>query len=251
MMREIVRTEGFGGLYAGIRPTLLMSVPNAAIYYTAYESIRDRLVVSTGKDNMWIPLVSGGAARWVASTVTAPLEYMRTAQASVTDASQRQGALRMMQSAIKQGGPTALFQGLGPTLWRDVPFSGIYWVGVEYLRSKQESQSVMSPQQVLVTEFVNGALAGLVAAAATTPFDVIKTRQQSVGSGAADACHHNGAQPYRQPLSTGTWAHLCAVAEQEGLAGLWRGGTARMLKVAPACGIMIGTYEFCTLLLSE
>ena len=30
-----------------------------------------------------------------------------------------------------KSGPLALWKGLGPTLWRDVPFSAVYWAGYE------------------------------------------------------------------------------------------------------------------------
>jgi len=250
MARQILQEEGISGLYAGIRPTILMSVPNAAIYYSAYESIRYRFVRDAHYVSPWVPMVSGSAARLVASTATAPLEYLKTAQASVADPSQRKGSLHMVQCALKRGGVGTLFQGLGPTLWRDVPFSAIYWVGIEYLRDWQanDNGTDRSPQQVLVTEFLNGAIAGLLAAASTTPFDVIKTRQQSAMSALrpGNRCDHDGAKVYRQ--KQGTFASLRAVAEQEGVSGLWRGNQARMLKVAPSCGIMIGTYECCKIL---
>ena len=36
---------------------------------------------------------------------------------------------------------------------------------------------------------------------------------------------------------------LWHIFQQEGAAGLWRGWAARCLKVAPACAIMISSYE--------
>jgi len=34
------------------------------------------------------------------------------------------------------------------------------------------------------------------------------------------------------------------ILKDEGLSGLWRGNTTRMVKVAPACAVMISCYEF-------
>ena len=34
------------------------------------------------------------------------------------------------------------------------------------------------------------------------------------------------------------------IVREEGVGGLWRGNMARMMKVAPACAIMITCYEF-------
>lgn len=36
---------------------------------------------------------------------------------------------------IARQGFTGLWTGLGPTLWRDVPFSGIYWTSYEMIKS--------------------------------------------------------------------------------------------------------------------
>jgi solute carrier family 25, member 39/40 len=39
-----------------------------------------------------------------------------------------------VQGMVRAAGPAALWRGLGPTLWRDVPFSALYWFGYEQLR---------------------------------------------------------------------------------------------------------------------
>ena len=37
-------------------------------------------------------------------------------------------------SVARREGVAALWKGLGPTLWRDVPFSMVYWLGYENLK---------------------------------------------------------------------------------------------------------------------
>lgn len=168
--------------------------------------------------------------------------------------------------AIVQGegrGVFALYQGLRPTLWRDVPFSAIYWFCVEELRSmwRRSKENTVSPTEQAGQEFINGAVSGMIAAAFTTPFDVVKTRQQTASSAAyqpqasvpvPSLCSHNGAIVY-EPISgsiaadartEGTFRLMREIVAREGLASLWRGNQARMLKVAPSCAIMISSYEF-------
>jgi solute carrier family 25 protein 39/40 len=41
----------------------------------------------------------------------------------------------------------------------------------------------------------------------------------------------------------GTIATMKEIIGTEGIAGLWRGNQTRMIKVAPACAIMISCYE--------
>jgi len=71
-----------------------------------------------------------------------------------------------------------------------------------------------------------GALAGGISGAITTPFDVLKTRAQL----ATDRAH---------PLLTG----LRSIAAEEGLGALFRGWSARSAKAAPACAIVLSSYE--------
>lgn len=242
-MRRIFANEGFAGIYAGLRPTLAMSLPNAAVYYTFYEEMVFRIRQNVQNQNAdWIPLVSGGSARLVASTLTAPMEFLRTRQATTMDATHRDAPmLSHLRLIVKENGFTSLFRGLAPTLWRDVPFSSVYWLCMERLRSIRPDNC--SPSQLGLYAFLNGAIAGMIAAAVTTPFDVIKTRQQASSSTSHYSCSHDGAVVYQRSEVQGTLANLRSVVEIEGWEGLWRGNHARMIRVAPACAIMMASYE--------
>ena len=46
-------------------------------------------------------------------------------------------------------------------------------------------------------------------------------------------------------------AQLRGIYAEEGVAGLWRGNATQMLKMAPACAIMISSYELGKKLLTE
>ena len=211
------------------------------------------------------------------------------------------------------GGIVALYQGLSPTLLRDVPFSAIYWFWIEWLRRQwtthldnnhdgsHDRRTVYTPWEQAGQALINGSIAGMIAAACTTPLDVIKTRRQlevmtalppppmpplsstashtvseqegtkGQGRGTATSyittkggngsgvtvpssisCCEEGVMVYEppilarsnKPVPTGTLQMMQHIVEQEGIGGLWRGNTTRMIKVAPACAIMIASYEF-------
>ena len=260
MIRRIFATEGLSGIYAGLTPTLVMSVPNTVLYFSAYdESVWQlRRLLSSDSSKSWIPLVAGGSARLVASTVTAPFEFLRTRQASrVGHNESPMGMVSELRSIVREEGFKTLYRGLRPTLWRDVPFSGIYWFVLEKMKEQwiKRFDRLLSPSEQATTAFVNGFVSGIVAAACTTPFDVIKTRTQALarvsdslassGSRVIETCSHGGATVYEVPRrSAGTFEYLVHIVETDGVPGLWRGNQARMLKVAPSCAIMISTYEF-------
>lgn len=284
-IRNLYKTEGFVGIYAGLGPTLVMSVPNTVMYFTAYDEISSRLNdilhAANWRSIEWaVPLVSGSSARLFASIVTSPLELVRTRQAmsnvgnlrhengSVgvsTSSSNSRNFLQELRYIVRsEGGIFSLWNGLGPTLWRDVPFSAIYWLGVEQIRGSLDERwhrSYGNEQQIpaMTTayhSFVSGALAGMIAAGFTTPFDVIKTRNQAIFHDVSSKksqistikCDHNGAaalaaseiEALTRANSFQQIAHIC---KNEGLQALWRGNVTRMLKVAPACAIMISCYE--------
>ena len=117
-----------------------------------------------------------------------------------------------------------MYRGLLPTLCRDVPFSAIYWALYEHLKNNQNLSLFGNASPI-----VGGAICGSIAAAITTPFDVAKTRLQVNQS-------INSSQSMIMQLN--------AVWKDEGLSGLTRGIIPRVFKVAPACAIMIASYEW-------
>ena len=119
---------------------------------------------ATSNDNdnhpAFIPLVAGSTARLVATMVTAPLELIRTRQASVVatatattrEGGTSSGSVRSSSVVIpgmidelkyltRTRGISSLYAGLAPTLWRDVPFSAFYWLFFERFRSALSNSS--------------------------------------------------------------------------------------------------------------
>jgi len=290
IIRSIFMNEGLAGIYAGLAPTLVMGIPNTVLYFYTYEELAPRLKerCHTGHPlSGAIPAIAGASARFVASLSTAPLELLRTQHAARTGfgvieegASRRgKGMISEFRTMIRNDGPLSLFRGVWPTIMRDVPFSAIYWVCIERMRDHWRARHRNNPSSTdpstteqTIEGLINGSVSGVIAAAFTTPLDVLKTRSQIVpqtvavagassegGIAVASAamCDHGGALAVHHklvPMASSTngtgmtkassTIHLMTnIVEKEGISGLWRGNTARCMKVAPACGIMIATYE--------
>lgn len=267
-LRKIARNEGITTLWRGLSPTLVMTVPANIIYFTGYDWLRFNKaspvnrVVSDG----YAPLAAGSTARIVAAMVVSPIEMFRTRMQASTSASST-GHLaetaRGIREMVKVSGYTSLWRGLTLTLWRDVPFSGIYWWGYESIRcfltdareksrgrsldkdlprsrARSRSQSRENHTATFTDSFAAGALSGAVASVLTTPFDVGKTRQQVFKDKSSSK---KGELKVLAPEGRSMPRFLWHIFKEEGFAGLWKGWVPRTLKVAPACAIMISSYE--------
>jgi solute carrier family 25 protein 39/40 len=237
MFLQILRSEGGWHLWRGLGPTLMMSIPSTVIYFNMY----DELKTSFG-NSQFSPLFAGVFARVIAVTLVAPIELIRTRTQAVRGGKDTQvfkSSLQTLSEEVRALGPRALFRGLSSTLWRDIPFSGIYWLGYEKIKAMLKDDYKW--EGTFKVSFASGAASGMFTALVTTPFDVVKTRQQVEmmqilrDQANKEAKVHNGTTPFFKLLTS--------IYQQEGISGLFAGTAARLSKVAPACAIMISSYE--------
>lgn len=236
---KIARYEGITSLWSGLPPTLIMAVPATVMYFTIYDQICDRLrkKLQTQQQqqrgvgsiaNVLIPGLAGGSARMVAATVISPLEMIRTKmQSQKLSYHEINTAIRQL---IRSEGVFRLWNGLNATLLRDVPFSIIYWLNYENLKRIFEMKEFD-----FGFSFLAGATSGAIAATITLPFDVVKThRQIELGKQLVND---------RDTKSKKTKDIMMKIYNERGYRGLFAGIVPRLIKVAPACAIMISTYE--------
>lgn len=264
-LRKIARNEGTLTLWRGLSPTLMMGIPANVIYFAGYDWLRtdDRSLIKQRVSEPYAPLIAGALARVAAAAATSPLEMFRTRLQAIpgTGAGHFKTTVEDLYHMTQAKGYGSLWRGFTLTMWRDVPFSGLYWWGYEEVKkvliaARQHaphlSGSEQEPQettfQAFLDSFISGAVSGSLAAFVTTPFDVGKTRQQvfrhmddRVPSGAAPRTALPPTTLVPEQLSLPKF--LMHIFREDGTAGLFRGWTARCLKVAPACAIMISTYE--------
>ncbi|KAL7393456.1 hypothetical protein ABVT39_011114 [Epinephelus coioides] len=231
---KIVRNEGLKSLWSGLPPTLVMAVPATVIYFTCYDQLCAALRVRMGERAQVAPLLAGAIARVGSATVISPLELIRTKMQSRKQTYRE--LTNCIRSAVQAEGRLSLWRGLGPTLLRDVPFSAMYWYNYE--RGKSFLCELYNTREPTFTmTFISGAVSGSIAAIVTLPFDVVKTRRQvELGELQAKNLSHQ--------VSTSTLSVMSRIVAQDGFSGLFRGFLPRLIKVAPACAIMISTYEF-------
>lgn len=262
-LRKIARNEGVSSLWRGLSPTLVMSIPANVIYFTGYDSLRynSHSPINAYISDAYAPLAAGSIARTAAASVISPIEMFRTRMQATTTGNAGKGifteTLIGLRNMVHAQGYASLWRGLTLTMWRDVPFSGIYWWGYETMRNaltdireplgkstgpRSLSRSRENHTTTFMNSFVAGASSGAVAALVTTPFDVGKTRRQVLQPTSVDKSAKKTTGILR-PEELSMPRFLYRIWADEGIQGLFRGWAARCLRVAPACAIMISSYE--------
>ncbi|GAA5946203.1 hypothetical protein JCM3775_000924 [Rhodotorula graminis] len=252
-LTHILRAEGPAALWRGTAPALAMSVPGQVGYMVGYDALRRTALRHLAASDhahsaaqVAVPLVAGSASRAAVAVALSPFELVRTRLQAQT----RSTRVPLAALVAELRWSTA-WRGLSSTLWRDVPFSGVYWAGYEAIKRALTGGRGMGEQHGAIpagsgrrtaaasndgargefaTAFVSGAGSGMIAATLTNPFDVVKTRRQ------APSASTKGDEAR-------TLALLRHIVRNEGWAALWSGLTPRLAKVGPACGLMIGCYE--------
>ncbi|KAJ1421018.1 mitochondrial carrier domain-containing protein [Ochromonadaceae sp. CCMP2298] len=170
--KRILRVEGVGGFWAGMRTGLAMSIPNTVLYMSAYENLKLALqrgqysppavsvsspnyrstsassstststsitaaTVSSSLRSLYYaatPAVAGALARMLAVTLISPLELVRTIQTAGTGGGASGSVFSIGGEIVRRYGVGGLYRGWAPSIMRDCPFSAIYWLGFESLR---------------------------------------------------------------------------------------------------------------------
>lgn len=250
-VQKVWKAEGVRGLWKGAGTTLcvlidqsvlcshltschsFIGVPSSTCYMLTYDHFVHVLIPQISPSPAATPLISGVLARTLITSLVSPLELLRTNLQSTPPSPENPHTLLSVvsdiRSLVRSQGVFSLWRGLGPSLWRDVPFSGLYWAGYETCKSMFERRGHRGAQ----VAFISGSISGTTAALLTSPFDVLKTRRQALLMAS-----HTPKSGYTSSLSL-----LSKIIRTEGVSALFAGLTPRMAKIAPACGIMIACYE--------
>ncbi|XP_048493269.1 mitochondrial carrier protein MTM1 isoform X2 [Beta vulgaris subsp. vulgaris] len=246
---KITRQEGFSRLWRGTNASLALAIPTVGIYLPCYDMLRNYLEELTEEYasslSPYSPLVAGSAARMLACITCYPIELARTrmqafkeTQAGVKPLGVWQtlsGVMSPVRSANhfqKLQNYRVLWTGLGAQLARDVPFSAICWGTLEPIRRRILSFTgdEMNLASLFGANFAGGFIAGTLAAAATCPLDVARTRRQIE------------KDPARQ-ISMTTRHTLMEIWRDGGWKGLFTGISPRVARAGPSVGIVISSYE--------
>lgn len=179
VISTVVSQDSVRGLWRGLVPSLVRTVPGVGLYFSSMHQMKTSLC--DGRPTALQSALIGSSARALSGSVMIPFTVIKTRFES--RAFNYSSTAHALSSILRTEGLRGLTRGLGPTLVRDVPFSGLYLMFYEQLKT-WVPEEVSGTQSSAAVHFSCGLVAGLLASLVTQPADVIKTRLQlSSGSG--------------------------------------------------------------------
>lgn len=246
--------------YRGLLSAMLGSFPAAATFWLTYEAGKRHLTPLVG-DGPWGFLAHAGSAGLADVAVCAvrnPFEVVKQQMQLGLHADTR-SALRTI---LAVDGVRGLYAGYGSTVLREIPFDaiefGLYEAMKGRLRRRKGAEAeearrdaaaaaagggqptaalstdapvLLLPDLVLWENCLLGSIAGGVAAAVTTPLDVVKTRLMTQTRTAAADRYAGWSDAFRR------------ITAEEGGAALFSGIRPRVAWISVGGAIFIGSYE--------
>ncbi|KAF8633815.1 hypothetical protein AX15_001228 [Amanita polypyramis BW_CC] len=231
IIRTTLSTKGITGLYSGCSALIIGNATKAGVRFVSYDHFKQMLVDPQGKLSAPKSLLAGlGAGMMEAVFAVTPSETIKT---KLIDDSKRptpryRGLIHGTTCIVREEGLTGIYRGLFPVMMRQGANSAVRFT--TYVTLKQFVQGTARPGQQLPSTitFGIGAIAGLVTVYTTMPFDVIKTRMQSL----------EARTQYRNSFH-------CAyrVFTEEGILRFWTGTGPRLVRLVLSGGIVFTVYE--------
>ncbi|KAL6979034.1 hypothetical protein U1Q18_020700 [Sarracenia purpurea var. burkii] len=229
-LESILRTEGPAGLYRGIGAMALGAGPAHAVYFSVYEVCK-KAFSGGNPNNSAAHALSGVFATVASDAVFTPMDVVK--QRLQLRGSPYEGVLDCVMRVVREEGIGAFYASYKTTVLMNAPFTAVHFATYEAAkRALMEISPESANDERLVVHATAGAAAGALAAAVTTPLDVVKTQLQCQG-----VC---GCDRY---ISGSINDVFRTIVEKDGYRGLIRGWLPRMLFHAPAAAICWSTYE--------
>jgi solute carrier family 25 iron transporter 28/37 len=252
-------------LYRGVSAAGLGAGPAHAVYFATYEKCK--VAFGGGNVNEHAPVahaLAGVCATVLADGLQNPVDTVKQ-RLQISD-SPYKGALDCVAKTFRNEGVRAFYRSYPTTLAMNVPFTAIHFAAYESAKTALFKASEAEKEGFAV-QFAAGGVAGGLAAAATTPMDVVKTRMQTqcvlldcdvaktvettynsvcTARGAPKICPQElAAQRARSAAvrSASPMDVARAIVRDEGALALTRGMSARVLFHIPAAAICWTTYE--------
>uniref|UniRef100_A0A6T8GPB6 Mitochondrial carrier protein n=1 Tax=Hemiselmis andersenii TaxID=464988 RepID=A0A6T8GPB6_HEMAN len=223
---KVYKEDGFRGYWRGNGANCVRVVPYSATQFVTFDHCKTWILSHTGRDSnekLHIPerLVCGAIAGMMASAATHPLDVVRTRMAVQPEL---MGIFHTLATLWTEGGVSALYKGLGPTLASLAPFVAINFASYDTIKNFFYPNDNIRPSTL--GSLCMGGSAGIIAQTACYPLDTVRRRMQMKGKN-----------------YTSTINAIVTISRVEGATALYKGIWANTLKVAPNNAIRFMVFE--------
>ncbi|KAK6455881.1 mitochondrial carrier protein PET8 [Scheffersomyces xylosifermentans] len=221
------KNGGWSGIYKGLGSCVVASAPSASLFFVTYDSMK--IYTKDTLKPTHSHMLAASCGEIAACLVRVPGEVIKQrTQTGVLGVNGKSTSwsnfLYLIQNKSGEGVFKGLYRGWNTTIMREIPFTVIQFPLYEFLKKKW-SAATGGKDLSLVKGAFCGSIAGGVAAAATTPLDVIKTRIM---------LNH-------ERVSVG---HLVkSMIQEEGYSTFLRGIGPRTCWISAGGAIFLGCYE--------
>ena len=218
-------------------------MPSAASFFVVYDGTKRVLLPYAGsaRNETSVHMLASSLGEIAACAIRVPTEVIKQrAQAGLFGGSSA-AAFRDIMGLRHRAGYVVMFKELyrggGVTIMREIPFTVVQFGLWERMKSRYSARqtSLYSREAGLVTageSALFGSAAGAVAAAATTPLDVLKTRIMLARRDDGGQARGSAAQVLKK------------LHAEEGMHGLFRGIVPRIGWISTGGAIFLGTYQW-------
>ncbi|NWI19823.1 MFRN1 protein, partial [Crypturellus soui] len=240
-LKKMVLTEGFWRPLRGINVTVLGAGPAHAMYFACYEKMKKTLsdALQHGGNSHLANGIAGSVATLLHDAVMNPAEAVVKQRMQMFN-SPHKSVLACVRTVQKTEGLGAFYRSYTTQLTMNVPFQAIHFITYEFMQERINPRREYRPR----SHIVSGAVAGAVAAAATTPLDVCKTLLNTQEDEALSSARVRGRL-------SGMANAFRTVYQLGGIAGYFKGVQARVIYQMPSTAIAWSVYEFFKWFLTE
>lgn len=228
---KIYSAEGVTrGLYRGIAASLLREMSYSGIRMGLYEPTKQML----GDDgSLGLKVVSGAITGCFGSALANPLDLVKVRMQNSRGAPAYASVPHALAAIAREGsGVYGLWRGTGPTCARATLLTASQVPAYDHVKHLMLDNGHMS--EGYLCHFFCSMVAGVVAAAVTSPADLVKSR---VMTQPIDAATGRGAL-YSSPLDC-----LAKVVRAEGPLALFKGFHGQWLRIGPHTTVSLMAFE--------
>lgn len=142
-LRHVLRSEGFGALYAGYTTALTMNLPYSVLYYASYESLKKTIRTALRRDpeehHALSHMLAGAGAGATAAAFTTPLDVAKTrlqtqGEFAAAAPARYTGMLDALRTVWRQEGARGLTRGLSARICFHSMSAALAWTTYEQVK---------------------------------------------------------------------------------------------------------------------